>query len=405
MADKNQLKFPNQFLWGCATSAHQVEGGLTNDWSEWEKSERRSNYLQKLNRNPADFVSGLAANSFVEQNADIACLKELNLNAYRFSVDWSRIEPQQGVFDETALETYLEFIKKLRASGIEPLVTLWHWPIPLWARDLGGWQSSKIIEPFCRFVEKTVNYLNVEVNFWITLNEPMVYTSQSYLGGIWPPQKKNLVAYYQVINNLATAHRRAYDIIKGIDNNNQIGIAKHNIYFEAKDNKFINRLLKTVADWWWNERFLNKIKDKQDFIGLNYYFHNLINYNFGRKYDYAKKSDMGWGLHPEGIYYLLKDLKKYNKPIYITENGLADKGDQHRSWYINEILKNVHKAIEADVDIKGYFHWSLIDNFEWSDGFEPRFGLFEVNFQTFERLARPSAQVYADICRNNRIFN
>ncbi len=404
MDEKLELRFPKQFLWGCATSAHQIEGGLTNDWSDWEKSERRTKHLQKLNLNPADFISGLAANSFVEQNADIACMKELGLNAYRFSVDWSRIEPQPGVFDETALATYLEFIKKLRAHGIEPLLTLWHWPVPLWARDLGGWQSGKIIEPFLRFVEKTVNYLNQEVNFWITLNEPTVYTSQSFLAGVWPPQKKSLLAYYQVIGNLIKAHRQAYDIIKKIDANNQVGIASHNIYFEAKGNKPINRWLKAGADWWWNDRFLKKIDDKQDFIGLNYYFHNLINYKFGRHHDYEKYSDMSWGLHPEGIYHLLKDLKKYNKPIYITENGLADKGDQHRSWYINEVLQKVHQAIEAGVPVKGYFHWSLIDNFEWSHGFEPRFGLFEVNFQTFERLARPSAQFYADICQHNRVF-
>jgi beta-glucosidase len=148
---------------------------------------------------------------------------------------------------------------------------------------------------------------------------------------------------------------------------------------------------------------LDKIKNHQDFIGLNYYFHNLINYGFGKQFSYEKKSDLEWGLHPEGIKFVLSDLKKYNKPIYITENGLADHGDQHRAWYIEEILKNVHAAIEDSVAVKGYFHWSLIDNFEWAEGFKPRFGLYEVNFQTFERIARSSAQFYANICKNNRI--
>jgi len=394
--------FPSQFFWGAATSAHQVEGGLINDWSQWEKSEKRLADLKNKQQDPLDFISGVAANSYSENNADIKCLKDLNCNAYRFSVDWSRIEPEEGQFDNEALEYYREFIVKLRAHNIEPFVTLWHWPIPLWLSAKGGWENKEIVDYFKKFVEKTATYLNVEVNFWITLNEPMVYTSQSYLVGEWPPQKKNPIAVYRVINNLVAAHKSAYEVLKKIDNNNQVGVAKHNMYFEAAPG-FINKILKGLADWWWNFRFLDKIKNHQDFIGLNYYFHNLINYGFSKQFSYDKKSDLEWGLHPEGIKFVLSDLKKYNKPVYITENGLADHGDQHRAWYIAEILKNVHAAIEDGVAVKGYFHWSLIDNFEWAEGFKPRFGLYEVNFQTYERVARSSAEFYADICKNNRI--
>jgi beta-glucosidase len=394
--------FPENFYWGCATSAHQIEGGLNNDWTEWEKSPRRLADLAKKQRNPQDFISETTANSYVENNADIHCLKELNCNAYRFSVDWSRIEPEEGQFNNEALEYYRELIVKLRAHGIEPFVTLWHWPLPLWLSSQGGWENKEIITYFERFIEKVATYLNDKVNFWITLNEPMVYTSQSYLAGEWPPQKKNILAVYKVINNLALAHKAAYNILKKIDSNNQVGVAKHNMYFEAAPG-VINKILKSLADWWWNFRFLNKIKNHQDFIGLNYYFHNYINYGFGKSYSYEKKSDLEWGLHPEGIKFVLLDLKKYNKPIYITENGLADHGDQHRSWYIEEILKNVYKAIENGIPVKGYFHWSLIDNFEWAEGFKPRFGLYKVNFQTFERTARSSAEFYADICKTNRI--
>lgn len=396
---KKVLNFPPQFFWGCATSAHQIEGGLNNDWSEWEKSPRRLKDLKKKQRDPLDFISGVAANSYLENNADIACLKELNANAYRFSVDWSRIEPEEGKFNFEALDYYKDLVKKLRAQGIEPFVTLWHWPIPLWLRDRGGWENRQIVSYFEKFTEKVATYLNEEVNFWITLNEPMVYSSQSYLVGEWPPQKKNPFATWRVINNLILAHRAGYEVLKNIDSNNRVGIAKNNMFFEAANNSLINKFKKSISDWWWNFRFLNKIKDSQDFIGLNYYFHSLI----GKKKVYEKESDLGWGLYPEGIYHLLKDLKKYNKPVYITENGLADKGDQHRSWYIKEILENVHRAIDEGVDVKGYLHWSLIDNFEWADGFKPRFGLYEINYQTYERIARPSAQFYADICKNNRI--
>ncbi len=400
----NELKFPKQFFWGAATSPHQVEGGLNNDWSEWEKSPKRLKHLSDNKLNHFEYISGQAANSFENENADIACMQELNLNSYRFSIDWSRIEPENGKFNQAALDHYLNFVKKLRAHHIEPFLTLWHWPIPLWLRDLGGWQSKEIIKYFDRFTQKVVSHLNSEINFWVTLNEPTVYAGMSFLQGQWPPQMKNPFIHERVLSNLIHAHNLAYTTIKAIDQNNQVGIASHNIYFEAYKKHPLNRLLKRGADYFWNERFLNKINDNQDFIGLNYYFHNQINFNFKKKHQYEKSSDLDWGLHPEGIYYLLNELKKYNKPVYITENGLADKGDQHRSWYINEILKNVHKAIDDGVEVKGYFHWSLIDNFEWAHGFHPKFGLYEVDHQSFERKARSSAEYYADICKNNRVI-
>jgi beta-glucosidase len=396
-----ELNFPPNFFWGCATSAHQIEGGLVNDWTEWEKSSQRLAELQKRQQDPLDFISGVAANSYLENNADIACLRELHANAYRFSIDWSRIEPQEGQFDWSALDHYKDFIKKLRANKIEPFVTLWHWPLPLWLKDRGGWENPETVNYFKKFVAKSVAYLNEDVNFWITLNEPMVYSAQSYLRGVWPPQKKNYFAWRRVFNNLGAAHNGAYSIIKSLDSNNQVGLAKNNIYFEAAGGAPINKLLKKFADWWWNENFLNKLRGQYDFIGLNYYFHDFVNYGFHQPFNYEKKSDLDWGLHPEGIYYLLHDLKKYQKPIYITENGLADRGDQHRAWYIREILTNVHRTISEGAEVKGYFHWSLIDNFEWAEGFQPRFGLYDVNYQTFERTARPSAKFYADICQRN----
>ena len=244
MSDQNNSNFPKNFFWGCSTSAHQIEGGLVNDWTEWEKSEKRIKDLKGKNLNPFDYISDQTTNSYLDNNADIVCMKELGLNAYRFSVDWSRIEPKEGVFNKQALDYYLEFIKKLRSHKIEPFVTLWHWPVPLWLRDKGGWQSKTMVHYFNRFVNETVMYLNSDVNFWITLNEPMVWSTMSFLTAEWPPQKRNPFIYLRVINNLINAHRVAYDTIKSIDNNNQIGIAKHNIYFEAYKNRLVNRFLK-----------------------------------------------------------------------------------------------------------------------------------------------------------------
>lgn len=395
-----KINFPNNFYWGCASSSHQIEGHTLNDWSEWEKSEARLSELKKQNKDPREYISGEACNSFILNNQDIQCLKEMNVNSYRFSIEWSRVEPEQGQFDYEALKHYQQFIHKLKANHIEPFVTLWHWPLPIWVRDLGGWENKKILPFFERYVKIIAEFLDKDVDYWVTINEPLVYASNSYFQGIWPPQKKSFLATIKVINNLIKAHRSAYIALNKISPGNKIGIAKHNIYFEAKDNKFINRILEILANYFWNNYFLKKIEKYSDFIGLNYYFHSLINYGFNKNKN-RLTSDLGWELYPEGIYEVLNDLKKYHKPIYITEHGLADKEDKHRQWYLTESLKYVHQAIQNGCEVRGYFHWSLLDNFEWADGFFPRFGLYEVDYKTYERRARPTVKVYAEICKNN----
>ena len=398
----NKIQFPKQFFWGCATSSHQIEGNTCNDWSEWENSLKRISALTKLGHNPNDFISQTACNSYEMDNADIQSLEYLGVNSYRFSIEWSRIEPEKDKFSTEAAEYYLNFVKKLRAHGIEPFVTLWHWPLPLWLRDEGGWQAPGTVERFNKYVDFIARYLNSEVNFWITLNEPEIYSHNSYLLGKWPPQKKNPLALWQVLQNLIKGHKVAYKTLKQIDSNNQVGLAKNNICFEMKKDHLWNKSLKKLADWWWNDFFINKTVDSLDFIGLNFYFHNTINWWFNHgKYD--RYSDIDWALVPEGIYWVLNDLKRYNKPIYITENGLADKADKHRIWYIENILKNVHRAINDNIPVKGYFHWSLLDNFEWDLGFKPRFGLFEVDYQSFARTPRPAADYYSQVCKNNSL--
>ncbi len=409
------FQFPKNFYWGAATAAHQVEGGNTNDWSEWEKknaerlakeAEQKFGYLKNWPeikaqaQNPQNYVSGRSCDHYnlFEKDFDIA--KLLNQNAHRFSIEWSRIEPEEGKWDEKEIEHYRKVIKALRLRGIEPFVTLWHWPVPLWLKNKGGWQSREMPYYFARYTEKIVLSLKDDVKFWITLNEPEFYSDQSYLKGEKPPQKKSLVSYLLVIENLIKAHCKAYQIIKKISPEAQIGIAKNNIYFEAYQNKLINRFLKKFIDWWWNFYFLNRISDAQDFIGLNYYFHNRINYGFNKN-ENKMVSDLGWELYPEAIYFVLKDLKKYNKPVYITENGLADAKDENRKWFIEESLKNVHKAIQEGVNVRGYFYWSFSDNFEWDKGFWPRCGLVEVDYKTMERKIRKSAEAYAKICENN----
>jgi len=402
MPKQQILKFPAGFLWGASTSAYQVEGDAVNDWSEWEKSTARIKQLKKLGENPENYICGRSCNSYEAFADDLECLKELGVTSYRFSIEWSRVEPAEGEFNVQAIDYYRNIIKLLRENNIEPFITLWHYPLPLWLRDLGGWESGEMEKYFCRYAEKIVNEFKNEVIFWTTLNEPDIYSGFSYLTGKFPPNNVNPLIYWRVIHNMIKVHRAAYQRIKAVSPEAKIGISKHNIYFEAYKNRFVNVILKKLADWWWNFYFLNKIKDCQDFIGLNHYRHSRVNYGFNKN-ENKIVSDFGWELYPESIYHVLRDLKKYNKPIYITEHGISDGQDKYRGWFIKECLKNVNLAIKEGVDIRGYSYWSLLDNFEWAAGWTQKFGLYAVDRRTFKRTARPSVKVYAEICKNNEV--
>lgn len=402
------LKFPKGFLWGAATSAHQVEGSNANDWSKWEKGNAEDLVKQAEGRwqrwqqrkfpemfQPRNYISGRACDHYHRFKEDFDIAKSLNHNAHRFSIEWSRIEPKEGKIDEKEIEHYRQVLLALKERQIEPFLTLYHWPLPNWLAESSGWLNPKAPYYFNRYVKIVSQHLFDLVNFWITVNEPNIYASNSYLKGVWPPQTKSILKYFKVLNSLVKAHQLAYKSLHLIDSKCRVGIAKNNIYFRNIP----------FASYFWNKYFLNKIKDYQDFIGLNYYFFkswpNIKN---------LPVSDMGWRICPKGIYCLLRDLRKYNKPIYITENGLADKRDEKRAKFIKRHLKWIHKAIRDGIDIKGYFYWSLLDNFEWDKGFWPRFGLVEVDClsggkagKTLKRKIRPSAYEYAKICKNNTL--
>ena len=388
MSNKKTLKFPNGFLWGAATSAHQVEGGNFNDWSEWEKSSKRINQLKKQDKNPEDYISDQACDHYNRFEEDFDLAKSLGHNAHRFSIEWSRIEPEEGKIDEKEIEHYRKVLVALKERGLEPFVTLYHWPLPIWLEKKGGWLNPKAPYYFDRYVKIISENLFDYVKFWITINEPNVYASNSYLKGNWPPQEKSIFKYFKVLKNLVKAHELAYKALHLIDLDCQVGISKNNLYFEKIP--FIN--------YFWNKSFLNKIKKYQDFIALNYYFHSSL---FGNKNESV--TDMGWEIYPEGIYHVLKGLEQYDKPIYITENGLADEKDEKREKFIKDHLSWIHKAIERGIDVKGYLYWSLLDNFEWDKGFWPKFGLVDVNYDTMKRKIRSSAYEYAKICKNNKL--
>lgn len=399
------FSFPKNFLWGSAVAGHQVEGGNENDWSDWEQSAGRLADLEQrglLTRHGKEnYISGRAAGHYEKFREDFQLIKELNHTAFRFSIEWSRIEPHKDQWNQKELDHYRERVRMLRELGIEPFLTLWHWPLPKWVRDEGGWRSRSTIYNFKRYAEKVARELP-EVKYFITLNEPEVYASMSYLQGIWPPQKKNPLIFLSVFHNLIKAHRYAYDAIKTVRQDANVGISKHNTHFEPYNSNPINKFIASISSWAWNRYFLNRIRTHQDFIGVNQYFHQRIHWG-KNKNENKVISDMEWELYPEAIFHVLKDLKRYKKPVYITENGLADATDRLRGWYLSEVLQWVHRAIQEGVDVRGYLHWSLLDNFEWDKGFWPRFGLVEVDYKTLTRKPRPSAYFYSDIARANAI--
>ncbi len=409
-----EKKFPKGFLWGAATSAHQVEGGTLNNWSEWEKknAERLAKEAEKKWADwqkekfpemfdPQNYISGRACDHYNRYGEDFDLAKEGGHNVHRFSIEWSRIEPEEGKFDEKEIEHYRKVILALRERGIEPFVTLWHWTEPIWFDALGGWVNKKSIKYFSRFVEKIVGEYGDLVNFWIVINEPNVGLGFGYVTGAQPPAKKNIVSFLRAYFHLLSAYKKAYEIIHKINKTANVGFAHSYYIYEANLWKPINKIIASIPTFFSNY-FARKTKGHEDFIGCNYYTRMVLSWKM-RNISDSDKTDLGWEIYPEGIYNILSGLKKYNLPIYITENGLADAGDLKREEFIKQHLGQIHKAISAGVDVRGYLHWSLLDNFESPEtrGFWPRFGLIEIDYKTLERKPRKSFYAYKKIIENN----
>ncbi|MFA4984488.1 MAG: glycoside hydrolase family 1 protein [Candidatus Omnitrophota bacterium] len=404
------MEFPKGFLWGAATAAHQVEGNNSNsDWWEWE----RTSGLKEPS------LEACRQYNLYRQDFDLA--RSLHHNAHRLSVEWARIEPRQGEFDEAEIAHYLDVIAALKERGITPLVTLHHFTNPIWFSRLGGWYHKKSPLYFSRYVEKITTILAEKVDYWITINEPLVYTYHSYILGVWPPQQKSLPAAMRVTGNLARAHIKAYRLIHSIYRKRnlpspKIGIAKNTQAFIPCRPTLKNMVAVPLRDWWYNFRLIDKLHGEHslDFIGINYYSPSVVNARSWWPASIAlqtcdiehhgmEKNSLGWYIYPEGFYDLLVRFKKYRLPIIVTENGICT-GDDAKRWdYIRGHLDALNRAIRAGADVRGYLYWSLLDNFEWDKGFTPRFGLIEVDYRTFRRTVRDSAVKYGDVCLNNRL--
>jgi beta-glucosidase len=418
---------PNQepFFWGSATSSHQIEGNNTaNDWWVWEQQ-------GKLKE-----ASGPAADHYSRYLEDFDILTRLGHTAYRFSLEWSRFEPEENKWNEDAFEFYEKIFQELKARSIEPIVTLHHFTNPQWYVDKGGWINPRTAEYFVRFTEKVVKRYGKYVRFWVTINEPLVYLYHGFYAGLWPPGEKSFKISMQVFRNQLAAHTEAYRAIHQIYENEfnkpvWVSVAQHMSHFSPCRSKSLkDQFSLRLRNWFFNYLFLDSLitgflffpgifceflpaRNTLDYIGLNYYTRDFIKFKgiFGidslgdicekahHMEDVKEFNMMGWEVYPDGLYWILKGLAKYKLPIFITENGIATEDDTQRVRFIQNHLASVQRAKAEGVPVHGYFYWSLLDNFEWAHGFGPRFGVVDVNYQTFERKIRPSAYVLSEMCR------
>ncbi|HUY53201.1 MAG TPA: family 1 glycosylhydrolase [Candidatus Dormibacteraeota bacterium] len=405
------------FYWGASTASHQVEGNNYNQWAEWEKlnsvrlaneAEKKYGYLKNWDdikvqaMTPENYISGNGIDHYNRFEEDFDLASKLNLNSLRFSIEWSRIEPKNGEWNQKEIDHYKRYILEMRNRGLEPFLNVWHWTEPIWFTEIGGFSKKKNLKYFNRFTNKIAEELLDNVNYTMVLNEPLVYATFGYLSGDWPPNKKNILTFFKVLFNLILAHKIVYKNFKSKKPSIQIGIAAHITNFKASKNNINGRFIIKINDYLWNQWFLNRIRSNLDFIGINHYF---TNYFKNGKFNNNPKnpvSDMGWYMEPSSIKMAIVGIwKKYNKPIIISENGVADSNDQYRDWWINETAKAIEQVRREGVDIFGYLHWSLLDNFEWAYGWWPKFGLIEVDRKDMRRIVRKSAYRYADLVKRD----
>ncbi len=420
---KATYHFPPDFIWGVATSSHQVEGGNTNNqWWAWEQE---PGHIKEGGR------SGDACDWWRRAEEDFDRAAAMGLKSLRLSIEWSRVEPEPGKFDDGALARYREMLMALRARGIEPMVTLHHFTNPLWLEKQGAWINEGTIAYFARYVERVVQALGGQTTLWCTINEPNVYATRGYVLGDFPPGEHDREQAALVLRHLLEGHAAAYHTIHRLQPAARVGLAHNFLVVDpANPRSFLDRRVAAWSDWAYNGALLtalqkgwvlppmplarrSELRRTLDWIGLNYYTRTLIAFDrqagarFYTRLTHDEKAEMmdgGYGeLYPRGLYRALKKLARLELPIYITENGLPDADDDLRPRALLLHLRWLWWALQENLPIRGYYHWTLVDNFEWGEGWTLRFGLFELDPQTQERRRRPSADLYAAIAQGNAI--
>lgn len=417
-------RFPRGFRWGTATSAHQVEGcNRFNDWWAFE---------QLPGRIYGGHRSGRACDWWRNAEADFDRMVALHLNAHRMSVEWSRLEPEQGRVDEAAVRRYRQMLRGLRERGVEPMVTLHHFTLPLWVAQRGGWENPAMVEWFATHARRCAEWFGDLVDLWVTVNEPNLVVILGYLQGRHPPEVRNPWRARRAARHLVLAHAAAYRALHEVQPHAQVGIAHHLRPMDPE--RPDHPLDRWVARWhgeWFNWMWLDAVHWGRtrgafgpgqleecaatlDFVGVNYYTRDRVRFApwavhlaFGlhRPTRGAPSSDFQYGeIYPEGLGRILEEAwRRYHRPLYVTENGLPDAADRQRPRFLREHLSVLHRVVSQGVPLHGYYHWSLVDNFEWTEGWRMKFGLVAVDPASQQRQVRRSASVYAEVCAANAL--
>jgi beta-glucosidase len=431
MTRQRILRFPAGFLWGTATSSYQYEGRNTyNQWYRWEQQ----GHIRTGDR------CGQAADWWERAESDFALAEQMGHNALRLSLEWSRVEPDEGRWDSTAFDRYRTMLIDLRDRRIKPMVTLHHFTEPLWFADRAGFAREDNIRFFVRYVTRAVENLRDLCDFWITINEPNVYVSMGYVLGIYPPGKHDLLTARRALRNLVHAHVEAFYAIRRLQPEAQIGYClDYRLFDPAHPHSPLDRGLARLHETYFVWAALQAAETghfpfplhllmpsipqaagARDYHGINYYTREMVSFDptlptdmFVRRsaapdsiYSDAGVEHIAEEIYPYGLYRVLKSVYRRargNKPLYITENGVRDAADSRRPQALLEHLATLHRAISEGVPVRGYLHWTLVDDFEWAEGWGTHLGLVAMNPLTQERIPRGSASLFGEICRANAI--
>jgi len=388
------VTFPDGFVWGVAAASHQIEGGnWNNDWWAFE---------HRPDTNCAE-PSGDCTNSFHLYPQDVALVRDLGFAAYRFSIEWSRIEPEDGEFSIAALDYYRRVLAECHEQGVAPVVTFHHFSNPRWVAAAGGWEAPEIVDRFTRYCERTVEHLGDLISIGCTINEPNILALMGYVVGVFPPGRPGDLGAYSTVNeHLARAHRSAYDVIKGGRGDFPLGLCV------------------AMGDWWSTEgarqtldrsRYLHEGQFLEaargdDFVGVQAYSRVRMDETgiIGPEDGVEVVESMDYEFWPQSLEVAIRSAAEIAQvPIYVTENGLGHDDDSRRIAYVTEALEGVGRCLADGIDVRGYFYWSLLDNFEWNRGYGPKFGLVSVTRDTFVRTPKPSAAWLGAIAGSNQL--
>ncbi|MBQ6316026.1 MAG: family 1 glycosylhydrolase [Oscillospiraceae bacterium] len=428
------MSFPKDFLWGAASASAQVEGAWNEDGkcpSIWDVAGTHIKNGDTCHN---------ACGHYHRYKEDVALMKELGLNSYRFSVSMCRVMPKEGMINPKGLAFYKNLVFELRKAGIEPLVTLYHWDLPVWAQEKGGWKNAKIVDWYVQYAEAVVNALSGDVRYWMTFNEPQMFLNFGYLTGAHAPFIVDDPEYKNAVRNFLLSHGKAVTLIRRIAKTApKIGIAMASVTYipdredeaglrcaafnsfkhpegESYNGIFMDPIGLGRASQMMREALspedLEIISAPLDFVGVNVYQSSNRAINDEAYHSESRpKTMLDWVIDPRCLYWTIRQYwERYHIPVMVTENGMANPDtvsadgmvhDKIRCDFIDEFLAGVKRAAEEGIPVLGYQHWSIMDNFEWCEGYAPRFGLIHVDYATQKRTIKDSGWHYADIIKNN----